>query len=702
MSLDVKQGELLIELFSEEIPARMQARAAEDFAKLMAAGLAEQGLAAQQSETYVTPRRLVLRMTGLPAQTPDVKEERKGPKVDAPEKAIEGFLKSTGLDRSACEERDMGKKGAFLFAVIEKPGRATTDVVADCLAAVIRKFPWPKSQRWGRGSLKWVRPLSRILCLFEGAVVPVEVEGYSASNITEGHRFHAPEPFEVTHFYDYRAKLLDAKVQIDQNRRAELIADSCQTLATAAGLDWVRDEGLLSEVAGLVEWPVPMIGNFEPDFLEVPEEVLILTMKQDQRYFVLRDPATGKLAPKFIFVANIEPTDGGKAVTAGNERVIRARLADARFFWEQDKKHSLESRLPALADIVFHEKLGTVAERVERMVALASKLAESIPGCDAETAANAARLAKADLVSQMVYEFPEVQGVMGRYYALHEGLGDDTANAIGDHYSPLGPNDDCPTAPVSVAVALAEKLDTLVGFFGIGQPPTGSKDPFALRRAALGVIRLIVENGIKLKLQPIIRGHLVELPITYRHDGDFKGKIRSIESSLLTFFADRLKVMEREKGTRHDLIDAVFAKGDDDLVRILARVKALQAFLGTDDGADLLAGYKRAANILKAEEKKGSLPDTLSVDPGLFSEDAEKNLYNALIDAQARSEAAIQSEDFEAAMAALSELREPIDTFFNLVTVNADDEGVRANRLALLTVICTATSKVADFSQIEG
>lgn len=690
MNQDVKQGELLIELFSEEIPARMQEKAASDFEKLMLAGLKDAGLTPDAAETYVTPRRLVLRLTGLDAKTADVREERKGPRVDAPEKAIEGFLRGAGVSREACEERDMGKKGVVLFAVIDKPGRATADVVAEVLPPVIRTFPWPKSQRWGAGSLKWVRPLQSILCLFEGAVVDVDVDGIKAGRTTYGHRFHAPDPVDVTHFYDYRAKLLDARVQIDHGRRQQLIADSCQTLASAAQLDWVRDDALLREVAGLVEWPVPMIASFEPEFLDVPEEVLILTMKQDQRYFVLRDKVNGKLAPKFIFVANLEPKDSGKAVTAGNERVIRARLADARFFWEQDKKQSLESRIPALREIVFHKDLGTVYERTERMAALAAELSRHIDGCDAQQAERAARLSKADLVSQMVYEFPEVQGVMGRYYAALDGEPQAVADALRDHYSPLGPTDDCPSEPVSIAVALAEKLDTLVGFFGIGQPPTGSKDPYALRRAALGVIRLIVENGVRLPLGAALTASAKD----YQPDLD--------PSALLAFFADRLKVTMKEKGTRHDCVDAVFAKGDDDLVRVLARVDALQGFLASEDGTNLLAGYKRAANILRAEEKKGALPDTLTVTPDRLEEESEKALYDALGRGRGRADAALTGEDFEGAMAALAELRGPIDAFFEAVLVNADDAAVRANRLALLAAIKSAVDSVADFSQIEG
>ncbi len=693
-----KTGELLLELLSEEIPARMQVKAAQDLEKLVLDGLKAAGLTPVSSVRHVTPRRLILCLSGLDVQTPDVSEERRGPRVDAPDKAVEGFLRSTGLTRYDLEERDLGKKGRFLFALIHQPGRATRDVLGEIIPDVIRKFPWPKSQRWGRGSLRWVRPLDGILCLFDGQAVPFAVDDIESGTETKGHRFHAPEAFSVTGFVDYRAKLLAAKVQIDHDRRQQLIADSCQTLASAAGLQWVQDRGLLVEVAGLVEWPVPMLGAFEADFLDVPEEVLILTLKQDQRYFVLRDPATGTLAPRFIFVANIEPTDGGQAVVAGNERVIRARLADARFFWEQDKKTKLADRVSDLSDIVFHEKLGTVADRVDRMEQLAAGLAHSIPDCDPERAKTAAHLSKADLVSQMVYEFPEVQGVMGRYYALNDGYGTDIADAVRDHYSPLGPSDDCPNAPVSIAVALAEKLDTLVGFFGIGQPPTGSKDPFALRRAALGVIRLILENKLRLSLMNTINSVLS----IQRASAQIQITDPEVKNSLLSFLSDRLKVTEREKGTRHDLIDAVFAKGDDDLVRILALVKALQTFLATEDGVNLLAGYKRAANILKAEGKKGTLPKGMVTAPDLLKDEAELALSKALETAKVSAANALEHEDFEAAMGALATLRAPIDAFFDSVTVNADDPELRVNRLSLLEDIRAAMDSVADFSQIEG
>lgn len=676
-------ADLLIELFSEEIPARMQEKAAEDLKRLMTAALKGAGLTFEGANAYATPRRLALNVTGVPTTTPDVSEERRGPRADAPEKAIEGFLRGAGVAREDLIERE-DKKGTFLYALIEKKGQAAADVIAGALADTVRNFPWPKSQRWGDGSLRWVRPLHSILCLFDGAIVEMEVDGINADDSTCGHRFMAPGEFSVTDFADYQQKLLDHKVILDANRRQILIRDTAQTLASAAGLELVEDAGLIAEVAGLVEWPVPMLGSFDASFLEVPEEVLVLTMKKDQKYLVTRDPATGKLANKFIFTANIEPSDDGSAVTGGNERVIAARLADAQFFYEQDLKGKLEDNLPALKDIVFHKELGTVVERVERIRKLAVHLAPTV-GCDPKDADRAAELCKADLVSGMVYEFPEVQGVMGRYYALAQGESDGVADAVRDHYAPLGPSDECPSAPVSIAVALAEKLDTLMGFFGINQKPTGSKDPYALRRAALGVIRLITENNIRLSLNSLF----------------------DTESGLLAFFGDRLKVQQRDKGVRHDLIDAVFApnaKGerDDDLVRILNRVAALSEFLETDDGTNLLAGYKRAANILKIEEKKDGVSYNRPVKVGKLAAPEAELLSDALARAKETAENALISEDFEGAMAALSTLRAPIDTFFDEVTVNTDDADARANRLALLSEIRTAVDTVADFGLIEG
>jgi glycyl-tRNA synthetase beta chain len=714
-----KMADLLIELFSEEIPARMQKKASDDLKRMIAEGLKAAGLTFDGADAYVTPRRLALNVTGLPVSTPDVREERRGPRADAPEKAVEGFLRGAGVSRDACEERET-PKGTFLFAVIEKKGKQTAEVVADLLKDTIKNFPWPKSQRWGKdsrnaGSLKWVRPLHSILCILDGETIDLEIEGIKSGNTVSGHRFMAPDTFTVSGFDDYKAKLLEHKVMLDAGERANLIEAKAKELAAAKGLEWVEDRGLLAEVAGLVEWPVPLMGGFDPSFMEVPEEVLILTMKKDQKYFVTRDPETGKLAPYFITVANIEPSDGGSAVAAGNERVLSARLSDAKFFWDQDLKGKLDDNLNALKEIVFHKDLGSVHDRVERMKRLALDLGKLV-GCDLNSAERAAELAKADLVSNMVYEFPEVQGAMGRYYALKQGESDAVADAIRDHYSPLGPNDECPTAPVSVAVALAEKLDTLVGFFGIGQKPTGSKDPFALRRAALGVIRLITENNIRLSLADLFDGHLRFIQEQMHEqrqgtggygDGQLvqhrDGTLRlSPTIKLLSFFADRLKVQQREKGVRHDLIDAVFANGDDDLVRVLTRVNALTAFLNTDDGANLLAGYKRAANILKIEEKKDDRPYDGAVDADLLESAEEKTLADALKVNGDAAKSALEAEDFEGAMAALAKLRAPIDAFFEAVIVNADDAAIRTNRLNILNAIRGAVNAVADFEKIEG
>ncbi|WP_417450522.1 glycine--tRNA ligase subunit beta [Kordiimonas sp.] len=705
-------ADLLIELFSEEIPAGMQKKASEDLQAMMLKGLGDAGLEGELAQTFSTPRRLVFALSGLPEATPDVREERRGPRVDAPEKAIEGFLRGARVARHQCEEREEAK-GKFLFAVIEKKGRPTAEVVAEVLEQTIRNFPWPKSQRWGVGSLRWVRPLQSILCILGDRIVDLELDGFKVGNSTKGHRFLASDSFEVSSFEDYRNKLEAHKVMLSPVQRMKLIADRARELASQKGVEWVEDKGLLAEVAGLVEWPVPLMGSFDPAFMAVPEEVLILTMKKDQKYFVTRDKKTGKLAPYFITVSNIEPSDGGAMVAAGNERVLSARLSDAKFFWEQDLKHKLEDNLPALADIVFHIELGRVSDRVARMKALARYLAQFIPGCDADEAERAAELAKADLVSGMVFEFPEVQGVMGRYYAKEQGESDAVADAIRDHYAPAGPNDDCPTAPVSVAVALAEKLDTLMGFFAIDKRPTGSKDPFALRRAALGIIRLITENNIRLELagtlimaakplKPYLGLMVADVAEDARQEAILHHVTATIEDHLLPFFADRLKVQQRDVGMRHDLIDAVFVKGDDDLVRVLARVSALSAFLDTEDGSNLLAGYKRAANILRIEEKKDDRAYDQNIDASVLADVEEKALAQALEAAAENAEAALQVEDFEKAMAALSSLRAPIDAFFEKVTVNADDMALRANRLALLASIRAAVNTVADFSLIEG
>lgn len=687
-------ADLLIELFSEEIPARMQKKASADLQKMVTDGLKEAGLTFDTAEAYATPRRLALSVTGIPEQTPDISEERRGPSTSAPEKALEGFMRGAGVTRDQLEEREE-KKGTFFYAKIEKPGRVASEVIAEAVEATVRNFPWPKSQRWGATSLKWVRPLHSILCVFGGKTVACDVDGFKAGNTTRGHRFMGVDEFSVTDFADYKAKLADHKVLLDPAERMDLIEAACNKLAADKGLEWVEDRGLLAEVAGLVEWPVPLMGGFDERFMAVPEEVLILTMKKDQKYFVTRDPKTGKLAPYFITVSNIEASDGGATVAAGNERVLTARLADAQFFYEQDLKTKLDDNLPKLAEIVFHKDLGTVAERVERMVSLVDDLAKSIPALDQQAAQTAAKFSKADLVSGMVNEFASLQGVMGRYYALEQGETPAVADAIQDHYAPAGPSDECPSAPVSVAVALAEKLDTLVGFFGIDQKPTGSKDPFALRRAALGVIRLITENDLRVALKSLFPA-AAQL---------YKGQNKQVvdrTSDLLSFFADRLKVQQRDLGVRHDLIDAVFAKGDDDLVRVLNRVSALSDFLETDDGANLLAGYKRAANILKIEEKKDGKAYDQALDIGVFLAEEETALATALASAKADAESALVKEDFEKSMAALSTLRAPIDAFFDRVIVNAEDVTVRANRLTLLSEIRSAVNTVADFSLIEG
>jgi glycyl-tRNA synthetase beta chain len=675
---------LLIELFSEEIPARMQTKAAEDFARLFGELLAAHGLTPEAVSTFATPRRLGLTAT-LPVTTPDVAEERRGPRIDAPAQAIEGFLKSTGLAREQLEERD-DPKGKFLYAVIARKGRLTADVLADVVPAIIRSFPWPKSMRSGAdsrssASLRWVRPLQSIVCLFDGAVVPFEIGGVKSGQATRGHRFLGNALFNVSDAQDHRTKLRLNKVVLDSAERVKIIAEKAKALAEKAGLALIPDEGLLAENAGLTEWPVPLIGNFDAAFLDVPPEVLVLTMRTNQKYFALRDPVTDKLANKFICVANLEAKDGGEAIVKGNERVLSARLSDAKFFWDTDLKTRLDDpvRLAKLRDITFHEKLGTLAERVDRIAKLARHLAQFVPGSDADLAERAARLCKADLVTGMVGEFPELQGVMGAYYAAKQGEPGAVEDAIRAHYAPLGPSDTCPTAPVSVTVSLAEKLDTLVSFFSIGEKPTGSKDPFALRRAALSVIRLVLENGLRLPLS----------------------KFASPE--LLAFFGDRLKVQQREAGVSQDMIDAVFSLGgEDDLVRLLLRVKALQSFLSTDDGANLLAGYRRAANILKIEEKKDGKAYSGAVDPKLLQAPDEIALFEIIGMASGGAAAAVAVEDFTEAMTNLARLRGPVDAFFDKVTVNAPEPGLRENRLNLLSAIRQAVHTVADFSRLEG
>ncbi|MGB0748218.1 MAG: glycine--tRNA ligase subunit beta [Magnetospiraceae bacterium] len=684
-------ADLLLELFSEEIPARMQARAAEDLRRLVTDGLKDAGLTFATAESYVTPRRLLLSVTDIPDAQPDRREEARGPRADAPQKAIDGFLKSKGLSLDDCEKRET-PKGVFLFVVIEQKGRAAAEVLPALLEKAINDLPWPKSMRWGANEVRWVRPLRGILCLFGGAVVPISLGPVAAGAQTWGHRFMAPDAITVTGFTDYSEKLAAAKVMLDPHERSKVIARGAEACALREGLTVKHDDALLSEVTGLVEWPVVLMGAIDDAFMDVPEEVLTTAMRAHQKYFSLLD-ADGKMAPRFIVVANRESADNGAAIIAGNERVLRARLSDAKFFWDQDRAKTLESRLPRLEDIVFHAKIGTVAQKTAAVEDLAGRLAAVVPGADAAQVSRAAKLAKADLVSDMVFEFPELQGIMGRYYALNDGEPAAVADAIATHYSPQGPEDDCPRAPVSVAVALADKLYTLAGFWHIDEKPTGSKDPFALRRAALGVIRLILENQLRLPLREAFA--LAFAPFAT----DASDKI----DSLLAFFADRLKVHLKEQGVRHDLISAVFALGDeDDLVRLLARVDALREFLDTEDGANLLVAYRRASNIVAIEEKKDGAPITGAPDPALFAEAAEKTLDTALSDTLAVTDATLSGEEFVKTMAALSSLREPVDAFFDSVIVNADNANVRANRLRLLSGIRSALGRVADFSKIEG
>lgn len=690
--------ELFIELLSEEIPARMQARAADDLKRLVTARLKEAGLTFDTAEAYVTPRRLALVVDGLPEKQPDVREERKGPKVGAPDQAIQGFMKSAGIDSlNACEIREV--KGAeFYFLTTEKMGGETVAVLPDLVSDAVRALSWPKSMRWKTSERSYVRPLHSLACLFNGAVVPVAVDfggsvAVAAGNSTRGHRFLDPGEFEVTDFADYRAKLEKKYVVLDREARKARIREGADKLAKDAGLTVKDDPALLDEVAGLVEWPVMLMGAIDAEFMEVPPEALTSAMRTHQKYFAL-ETKNGAMAPHFIVVSNMESADGGAAIVAGNERVLRARLSDAKFFWDQDLKLGLSARTPALRDIVFHARLGTVDEKMDRVQALAVEIAKHIDGADADKVRSAARLAKADLTTEMVGEFPELQGLMGRYYALKDGEDAAVAAAIAEHYSPLGPGDACPSKPVSVAVALADKIDTLVGFWAIDEKPTGSKDPYALRRAALGVIRLVLENGLRLPLVNVFTASAASY-------GQTAGGFVAVD--LLAFFADRLKVHLKDAGTRHDLVTAVFERGDeDDLVRLMARVEALSAFLDTEDGGNLLTAYKRAANILRIEEKKDGAAYAPEPDATGLAEAEEKRLYEALGDARAASAAALDKEDFAAAMAALSKLRATVDGFFDKVTVNAEDAALRANRLKLLAQIRATMDEVADFSKIEG
>jgi len=676
-------ADLLLELFSEEIPARMQKRASEDLQKLITDALAKEEVFGDGARAFATPRRLTLAISGLPARQQDRKEERKGPRVGAPEKAMEGFLKSTGLTVEQCETRE-DKKGEYYVAVMEKTGRGTDELIAEIVPDVIRNFPWPKSMRWGTGTLRWVRPLHSIVCTLDGEVVRFEIDGIKSGDTTYGHRFMGPEAIRVRTFDDYVEKLERQKVMLDPEARAAHILEDAKNLAHAQNLELIDDEALLHEVAGLVEWPTALMGCIDDEFMEIPQEVLTSTMRANQKYLALKDPKTGNFAPRFIVVSNIEPADGGAAVINGNERVLRARFADARFLWDQDKKHTLEDFAKKLDQVVFHAKLGTVAEKAERIAELAGELA-NVTGADKAKAELAGRLSKADLVSGMVYEFPDLQGIMGQYYALADGLEPQVADAIAQHYQPQGPSDDVPQGPVAQAVALADKLDTLVGFWAIDEKPTGSKDPFALRRSALGIIRMVLEAELRLPLLSVF-------PNSAEQNAD-----------LLSFFGDRLKVYLRDKGVKHDLVDAVFAlPGQDDLLLIVRRVEALADFLKTDDGANLAAGYKRAANILRIEEKKDKATYSGAPDASLFESDEEKTLGAEIAVARDAAAKSVAKEDFAGAMAALAKLRGPVDAFFEKVTVNAEDDKVRENRLKLLAEIRTALHGVADFSKIEG
>lgn len=688
-------SQLLLEIFSEEIPARMQPGAARDLERMASDRLKAAGLTWEALTIYAGPRRLTLVIDGLPAATPDRNEELKGPKTSAPAQALEGFLRKTGLTQDQLVERD-----GVWFAEISSKGRATTEVVAESVDDIIRHFPWPKSMRWGTGTLRWVRPIKRILALFDGAVIPFEVDGIPSGDVTEGHRFMgAGQPFAVKDFADYRQKLERNFVLLDAADRKLRILEGAKAVCAAKGLALVDDDGLLDEVSGLAEWPTPILGDMDPQFLALPPEVVQLSMKVHQKYFAVREPGKEGLAPHFVVVANVEATDGGAALAAGNAKVLSARLSDAEFFWTEDQKVGFDAWNAKLKDVTFHAKLGTLAERVDRIAALAREIAPLV-GADAAQAEQAARLSKADLASGMVGEFPELQGIMGGYYARLAGQPDAVADAIRDHYKPQGPGDTVPTAPVTVAVAMAEKLDTLVGFFAIDEKPTGSKDPYALRRAALGVIRLVLENGARVGL----RRDAFSPAMAALEKGHIQRAVDklAVETELSAFFVDRLTVLLRDKGQRHDLVAAVFALGDDDLVRIVRRVEALAAFLATDDGANLLAGYKRAAQLLKAEEKKGPLPEG-AVATGLPNQPAEETaLAFAAAAAASAVDAALEAEDFAAAMTALAALRGPVDAFFTAVMVNSDVAEERENRLKLLGQVRGVMNRVADFGQIAG
>jgi glycyl-tRNA synthetase beta chain len=702
--------DLLIELFSEEIPARMQHRAAADLHRLVTGGLAEAGLTFEGAEAFATPRRLTLSVTGMLAESPAQVEERKGPKADAPEKAIEGFLRGAGLTRDQVEERDT-PRGAVLFARIAKPGRPAAEIVAEVLSHAIRTFPWPKSMRWGSGSLKWVRPLQSILCLISdetgGQVVPLEVDGFTASNTTCGHRFMAPEAITVGGFADYDAKLRTAHVILRAEERAEIIWQDATARAAEAGLEVVEDAALLAEVAGLVEWPVVLMGPIAADFLELPPEVLQTSMREHQKFFSVRNPATGRIE-QFITVANRTTADNGATILAGNEKVLSARLSDAKFFWENDlrvarSEAGMATWVKALENVTFHNKLGTQAELIERMAVLARELAPMV-GADPDLAEQAARVAKADLSSEMVHEFPELQGLMGRYYAEAAGLPAEVAGAAEEHYAPLGPSDDVPTAPVSVAVALAEKIDKLTGFWAIDEKPTGSKDPFALRRAALGIVRILLENDLSLSLMQTVTFSLSKFGFPVADPKDERDYTNlHIGVNVFAFLHDRLKVYLRDQGIRHDIIDACIAmEGNDDLTLLVKRARALSETLKTDDGENLIQGFRRANNILTQAEEADGVEYSYGADVKFAEGEEERALFAALDHAEAEIAPAMEVQDFATAMGAMAALRGPIDAFFEAVQVNSDNATVRRNRLNLLSRIRSICTSVADLTRIEG
>jgi glycyl-tRNA synthetase beta chain len=696
--------DLLLEFFSEEIPARMQPRASDDLQRMVTDRLVAAGLAYEGAKAFATPRRLTLAVHGIPVRQPDVKEERRGPRVGAPDEAIAGFLNSAGLTSisEAKIEKD-ARKGEFYVATIEKPGRPAIDVIAEIVPEVVRGFPWPKSMRWGSGELNWVRPLHSIVATFgpeteEPEVVRIAVDGIAAGDVTRGHRFMSPAPFKVRRFDDYVKKLEQAKVVLDRARREQMILADARNLAFAQGYELVEDPGLLTEVAGLVEWPVVLMGSFDAAFLGIPPEVIRTTIRNNQKCFVLRN--SGGLANKFILVANTEAADGGKAIVAGNERVIRARLTDAKFFYETDLKTRLADRLPKLGEIIFHEKLGTQGQRVERIERLARELSPMV-GADPDKAARAARLAKADLVTDMVGEFPELQGLMGKYYALAQGEDESVACAIEEHYKPLGPSDRVPNDPVSIAVALADKIDTLAGFWAVDEKPTGSKDPYALRRAALGVIRIVLQSRLRISLRSIVEDAFQSIFVD-RTYADYASKI----DDLMVFLEDRLTIYLREQGARHDLVGAVLATGSlvegDYLVDIVDKISTLANFLATEDGVNLLAGYKRAANILRIEEKRSRTFFTDLPEPNLFVLPEERELATANNAVIASTSELMSKRNYGGAVAELASLRPKVDAFFDKVTVNVDEPKLRENRLRLLNEIREATRAVADFSRIEG